>query len=869
MMMKKKQVIVTMLIVAVAIAAVLCIRPVYAIFFGGGYGVTQANLHTASTHTSFTVTEEGIARVYTDFLGYDSAVGTELQITLLRDGEEVVSDVHVVRERSHTEVYEYPLYEVGEYQCTVVYTVSGADGTSDVIRFEGSATCTVPAKAVVTNPFPPTEETLYNGSGKLVEKLVTEYDDKGNRILDTVTDGQGRLIATLSYHAVSRERDGYYTLGTWQDIREGVIPLAVASFTVWDTNGAKLVTGSQVYDEQGGIALTIQRTDGTKETRRFDENGRILSVTAYNAAQEITETRRYEYTDGGHICYVESDATPDTVTWEHYDAHGVLLTEDRYRRDGILAERTHYDASGGITGVEYYDQGGEITREILYPVPTDGERRTERTYADEWITDRDTEERMIVGEREYDADGVLIRMSSYHGGVLFEETFSHGNQLTETYLRKGTEGVRTFYGLDGSVTRVTRYQYAEDGRALGEYTYRGTTLLSAVLYEDDGTSITLTYRPDGAAETAVYTDQNGQITEKRYYAADGSYTSSAFRYDSKGRISEETRKSMDNFSDLLDSPGVPTTVIQNPASKGYRFGKIETPVMTVMTGKYSYNGDRLTKITYYDDGDGTLALRVDYRYGQHGVSEILWYTEGTTLIEKQTFRYRADGTLMSMTDFDYEITTSAPKTVTEYASDGVTVSARTTYGRDGKVATEDYYRADGQPDRVLFYQNGAHIKTEQYTYDENGVPLGSQTTAANGTRLAERVYKDGRLSYEKEWVKQTVVSYASAGAKPTTKEQTVIRLITYTYDKEGYLSEVREERGGALYTVASYQHTSRGVLNQVILKINEAQMTCAYDACGMATQDKMTVYNYILYGVSYAQLQGLGEVSTYICRYDF
>ena len=131
---------------------------------GEGNGVSTLSNHTLQTNTSFRISDQGIAIVYVDYTGYDSAEDVEIKIeiqkrTALFFWERVVSQTHKEAGEYFYQNYEYPMNEKGTYRCTVSYTVRGDDGKKDTITFEKTISFAGAVGTETTQTDVPTETT--------------------------------------------------------------------------------------------------------------------------------------------------------------------------------------------------------------------------------------------------------------------------------------------------------------------------------------------------------------------------------------------------------------------------------------------------------------------------------------------------------------------------------------------------------------------------------------------------------------------------------------------------------------------------------------------------------------------------------------
>lgn len=108
--------------------------------------ISLYNNNTLRTDTVFLISSDGVATVYTEYVGYsDITTGAEIAITiekrnLLFFWSDVVSETITVNGYRYSNEFAYQLEDTGTYRCTVVYTVSGTGGADDVLTFEDTKT---------------------------------------------------------------------------------------------------------------------------------------------------------------------------------------------------------------------------------------------------------------------------------------------------------------------------------------------------------------------------------------------------------------------------------------------------------------------------------------------------------------------------------------------------------------------------------------------------------------------------------------------------------------------------------------------------------------------------------------------------------
>ncbi len=765
--MKKKYVILTVFLLTVSVIMAFCVRPVMALFVAAY--PQKANYHTAMTSTSFSVTEQGIARVYVDYLGYESAVNGIVQITIRRGESVVLEESHAIDGDQHFHVYEYPLYETGAYRCTVVYTVNGNDGTQDVITFRDTAECTVSATRVPEVNLP-TEEMLLDENGRLCEKLLIERNAKGERIRDTVYDANGNLLAELRYHDQSADGalSSYYSLGSLNRLKAIEIPRATATFTVWDASGKKLLFGTHEYRNQCE-SLTV--SDGNDEfllaeRREYDDDGRVIHITEYDEKGVAIETKAYEYREDGHSCVV-SDR--ETSIREIYD------------RNNVLQERETYDADARIlSSVEYeYDVRNASVIPSAYT------------------------------EYHYDANGVLETEQAFDGAHILQK---------QTDYENGSVYLETVYTANGDVLQETFYSYDENGKLQRKMRYQRGTLCAAWFPLKNSELLYVEYDERGVACFAQYRDRNNVLTEQiRFQPSTSTYEYSTFLYDAQGRMTEERIE----------------------VTKGYGASFLQDLTANyVMEGAPSY-------ITVYPNAPKpTVSTRTrTYEYGAHGISTMLIYY-GSELRLEMRFLYRANGTKIKETLSEYQNGNVVSETETEYAANGTTVTRKSVYNQEGRMVRQTRYRADGQAEKILYYENERLTHTMQYVYGDDGTLLSSTLSDRAGAVVSstEYEYKNGRLTRETMRFRRTVVSVGADGKSKAESRDAVYRM-EYLYDRKGTLTEKTESINSQTVRYTYYQYNSLGIVNRTIVETPNGRLTTDHDPYGVVISEIMTVFS--------------------------
>lgn len=243
---------------------------------------------------------------------------------------------------------------------------------------------------------------------------TVELDDKGNVILEEGREKDAILYKrTYSYEYDDNDN--------------------VTAKLTYDENGNLTRKQTYEYDERGLLQLISyyspngDESSQTKYERKFDDNGYVTDVIAYNAKGEFQSHTKREYDKYGNVTLL---AMPNylgeiiTKTTYEYDENGNLLletdymtgeyngkTEYQYDENGNLTLTTKYgnNKNASPSQVEYkYDENGNLISISELPYNYNGYN--------------------TIGTKtvlEYDENGFVCKMLIYSDSSLKEEiTFS-------------------------------------------------------------------------------------------------------------------------------------------------------------------------------------------------------------------------------------------------------------------------------------------------------------------------------------------------------------------------------------------------------------------------------------------------------------
>lgn len=238
--------------------------------------IIPLNQNTLQTQTNFYITENGMAHVYVDYIGYQGVTdGASISILIEKENGTFFKTVYEKTVTASGEYYynafEYPLAEEGIYHCTVVYTVSGMGTEKDSITFQD---CQSYFTEKNETPIPtveqksPSEEKVF-----IREPFVALGAGKKHLYADGFTlflHGEQGHIATDpmgNEHFFLGDRFGLYRHESGTDFaslyceKEGCSHLSCGAVTAY---GELFAMGNSVYQMENGT-ISVISPDGNKK----------------------------------------------------------------------------------------------------------------------------------------------------------------------------------------------------------------------------------------------------------------------------------------------------------------------------------------------------------------------------------------------------------------------------------------------------------------------------------------------------------------------------------------------------------------------------------------------------------------------------
>lgn len=242
-----------------------------------------------------------------------------------------------------------------------------------------------------------------------------------------------------------------------------------------------------------------------KEVYKFNQNGDVVEMAAYNSDGSLYENWLCKYDSQGKLIEVAGyypDGSLDDKSLYKYDSRGNQIEEAHYNSDGSL-DRKHlskYDSQGNmVEEARYFD--GSLRSTTIYKYDAQGNRIEHAIYDSDGSLDSkelskyDSQGNKIE-EVEYKSDGSLRSKHLYkydsQGKLIEKAEYNSDGSLDEKWLCKydsqgNIEREWIKYDLDGSIIfrNLSKYDtqgklieeelYGRDGRTfpIGEYSSRG------------------------------------------------------------------------------------------------------------------------------------------------------------------------------------------------------------------------------------------------------------------------------------------------------------------------------------------------------------------------------------------------------------
>ncbi|HCJ08698.1 MAG TPA: hypothetical protein DHV96_10180, partial [Lachnospiraceae bacterium] len=725
------------------------------------------------------------------------------------------------------------------------------------------------SKTTVTDPY----GNIISQTNEAGEKMTMTYDEDGNQTAVNLANGYS---TTYTY-------DGN---GNMTAIRNSLMDGSIAETVMtYDKDGNMLSMkncngeSTQITYYENGQIHTVTDQNGNTTTYTYNDYGQILSETD-SAGRQIT----YQYVKGD-LCQVEdkngnqtnytynasgqveTTTVTDAVTGERYETQ--TLYDDMGRTESVLdqdggATLYEYDCNGNLTEKNeptgettryQYDKNNQMIQETVYDTAgeavsvtkytytktglpktvTDGLTGTVITYSYDRVGNKtkevETRKDTILSQKEYAYDG---------GGNLTRQTTvclenAEENQTVESvYYPNGkldytvdAAGVRTTYSYDScwrtqtivsTAEPTVAYTYDAAGRVLTETTGSKKEELQTIQYAYDIYGNVISETDANGNVTTYHYDGNGNCTE----TVDASGRTAYSRYDSLNRVIESGIRVADQSNPLTRitySVKNHTVTTEDVVNGGTVTSWYDTAGREIRTT--NAEGNVLSEYTY--DKQNRILQSVDAKgmvtsYGYDAAGQVITTKQGAKGARQ------ADGT--------YQMTGEVR--ITSYAYDDLGRTTAVTDALQGVSSVQ--YDSLGRIHSMSDPNQNAAGSGSSYTYQygTNGL-LERETNAIGNT--TDYQYND-RMLLEKKTDsagEDTIYTYDSLNRVESVRD--ALGTITYTYDRNGNITEVKEKESGLLGTVRTVNRTYDN-LNRVTSYTDYQGRTVSYgyDELGNRTQ---------------------------------
>ncbi|WP_339488784.1 LysM peptidoglycan-binding domain-containing protein [Pseudomonas rhizophila] len=593
-------------------------------------------------------------------------------------------------------------------------------------------------------------------------------------------DGERSLLLTGTVNTAGSQvtrttGDGHQTVYQWSGSRYQSTEGDGAHDTVtWDAGAGQMVW-----------------TDGSRRTvERYDDNGRLLSVTDANGTQIS-----YGYDANGRLNSVKDSSGQELVL--SYNASGKLERVDtRSAAGGALTQQVYYG----------YDAQGRLINVSTDLSPEDNSIADGKVY-----------------RTDYTYDGASFRIASV--------VQSDGTSASFTYqLRDGEYRVNSV--SDGSGTTTFNYDIASNRTDV----LNGSGQQWSYYYDTDDRLIEVrTPAVDGLRLSTRYAyDVDGNVTK----VTDGRGNAVTYQYDANGNVLLErdatgatVARTYSADNQLLNEIRYTATATLNTTTGVWT----EPPASTAQVTRLAYDGNN--RVRFMVDGRGQVT---EYRYNDQGLrtqeiayGDALFVLTGLTpqdvLNESQlvTWAGSRDRTRSTLTELSYDYRGNLSRRVAY----GSVSTAGTGIQESSTSVTEYVYSQHGQLLQTLVVRaadRSQQITLSSVVYDGLGRVIsqtdsaGTRTTAYNGTGRTVAVTNSAGMTLTQTYndrgqllgLTQTAAGLASrstsyvyddAGRQVMVQDATGVRSYTF-YDEAGRVSALVDGLGA----VTEYSYNAAG-----------------------------------------------------------
>ena len=536
-----------------------------------------------------------------------------------------------------------------------------------------------------------------------------------------------------------------------------------------------------------------------EECTDFDQN-KVWTCTSYDtdkgviSFQEVDNDEDFNMYKGVEYFYSEKYGgtyLPDSmyIFQKHSD------DEDSY----FVVNTYEYDTKGNVTKIvnnveselkltEHYtyDQYGNKTSEW---VEGSGVRKFVKKY------EYDQSGRFLVDEQTEPASTHIVHKYNIYGDLYEDCDYTvSSNHLVKSYLHNGWNETTKEILVDNNYIDYTKAW--ETTLGIGYYSVTATpnnAPQTKTIYDPFGREVSTTSVGLKGVEISKETtyDSKGQVSS--VVNKNGKLTlSDTYTYDSRGRKIKEVSSTGASTTYSYDKRTVKTTSAGRTTTAEYDdWGNIKTtvdPMNVKVTYTYLSNGKPSSIITQASNVSSFVLMKYD---GAGNKIEMFDCDAGV-----MKYTYAADGTILSETD--------ARGVTTTYTYDNIGRLIKKVYkDKTGSSMTDNFEYCKGTHLFSLAKQSRGQI-SKSYEYDIYG-----------------RVIKVTAVSGQKEYT--TSYTYNDKGQKSEVTYPGNM-VFKYTYDSDGFLSEILYNKTKPVYSIISYDgltmkySTVAGVMEKTIDK---------------------------------------------------
>jgi len=616
----------------------------------------------------------------------------------------------------------------------------------------------------------PTESRTYDAARGLIQRVVFEYNARGQMLKQIQYDSSGDNSRSHSWRYCESD-----------EVEEGWCPLAglVTSASGPGADGESALIFQYFMNDHAGCNVSVRyclwrRGDLKKVTNSVGHSVEVLGYDSVGRIRSFKEPNGvvidYEYHPRGWIVAKKvrgaaPESLDDAVTTFDYYPSG--LVKSQTLPDGNI-ESYVYDTARRLTDI--LDADGN---RLHYTLDMMGNRIGEDVFSELGVLRRtlsrgyDKQGQMTVATDSqgasttyaYDASGNTLSISDPLGRVT---AFTYDPLRRLIQVGGGSEGggASTMFQYDG-LDRLT--EVVDPKGLITTYVYNGLGDLTAELSPDRGVT---TFTVDDAGNRSARTDARG-VTAK-------------FRYDAVNRLTDVSYPDMK--LDLVYTYDVAPDVCG--AGERFPIGRLGSVLHA--RGSTEYCHDRFGNVTRKVQTIDGVVTTLSYTYTKAGQLGALGYPDGSLADYVRDSLGRVTEVGLTRPGRGRQVVISS---ITHEAFGPAT---GWTYGNGRRLARP--VNLDYQPQSVYDAATGG--LSLSYGYDASGMIAELSGMGGEG-RLAKYDYDDlGRLVRTRDGATDTVIeAYAYDSTGNRTALSTASGVVEYSYPAESHrLAEVNGER---------------------------------------------------------------------------